>query len=222
MATIYTLDPNKFAEKNQQPLHLGNRESPQPYIWLYKQSSFIKLSVLEYDRDRSLRIPYPPDTKAFLYYSISPEKPRIAGELRLRVTSSDDAASFESGSDLLRLNGRPWSRPLPSLPKHYFPLYEKLREEGLVSDDLDRVVSSLSSKLSDYRGRPRLYTLNDTFIVDFSYPCLYFLVITENSINTMPIISIFVDHRKTCKDAPYTGAFTPSLATLVLIILMNL
>ena len=41
------------------------------------------------------RGPYPTDTKAFLYYSTSREKPRIAGELRLRVISSDDAASFE-------------------------------------------------------------------------------------------------------------------------------
>ena len=55
---------------------------------------------------------YPPDTKAFLYYSIPPGKPRIAGELRLRFASSDDHASFENGSDLLRKNGHPWTRSL--------------------------------------------------------------------------------------------------------------
>jgi hypothetical protein len=39
-----------------------------------------------------MRLPFPPDTlttrKAFLFYSITPEKTRIAGELRLRVASS--------------------------------------------------------------------------------------------------------------------------------------
>ena len=74
---------------------------------------------------------YPPDTKAFLYYYRSPERPRIAGELRLRVASGDDFASFESGTDLLRPNGQLWFRPLYALPKHYPPLYKKLSEDGL-------------------------------------------------------------------------------------------
>ena len=74
------------------------------------------------------KIPYPPDTKAFLYYSIPSGKPRIAGELRLRVASSDDHASFESGLDLLRNNGHPWTRPLYTIPRTHSPVYEKLRE----------------------------------------------------------------------------------------------
>ena len=47
-----------------------------------------------------------PDSKAFLYYFTSPEKLHIAREPRLRVVSSDDSTSFESGSDLLKPNGR--------------------------------------------------------------------------------------------------------------------
>jgi len=116
---------------------------------------------LRYDnitkRDARTNIPYPPDTKAFLYYSMSPEKPRIAGNLRFRVTSSDDPSSFESGSDLLLVDGQPWSRPLHALPKYYLPLYDKLREEQLVSDDLDKVLSNLFSATrcsKNYRGRP--------------------------------------------------------------------
>ena len=179
-----------------------------------------------YDNNQNSRnLPYPPDTEAFLYYWMSPEKPRIAGEIRLRVTSSDDAASFESGSDLLRINGRPWSRPLPFLLKYYFPLYEKLREEGFVSDELDKVLSSSTQKISIYRGRQRLYTLNDPFVVDFSHKALYSLVITEKTMERMVVMNIFEDQRKMCKAAPYTGIYTnfyPSLATLVLIIFMNL
>ena len=97
-------------------------------------------------------IPYPPDTKAFLYYSTLPGKPRIAGELRFRVTSSDDPASFESGSDLVDKNGQTWSRPLFVLPKYYIPLYEKLREELFVPDDLNTALSTFSDRFPHYRG----------------------------------------------------------------------
>jgi hypothetical protein len=170
-------------------------------------------------------VPYPPDMKAFLYFYIWPEKPRIAGELRLRVTSSDDAASFESGSDLLGIHGQPWSRPLCILPKYNPPLYEKLREEGFIPEDLDRALSTFpsntlpSNKLRYSPTRQCLYTLNDTFIVDFSnHEHLY--VITEKSIERLPIKKIFLDCRsgERCNKAPYTGAHTSLYRYLSLIL----
>ena len=171
------------------------------------------------------RLPFPPDTKAFLYYYMSPEKPRIAGELRFRLASSDDAASFESGSDLLLTNGQPWSRPLYILPKSYFPLYEMLREEGLVPVDLDRALSTFSTR-HHYRGRRRIYTLNETFIVDFNNNESSFTVITEQGIDVLPFFDIFRDPRRDRKSRPFTGAHTkfesPCLASLILNILMNL
>ena len=87
----------------QQRFDIGNKLAFLPYIWLHELSSKLRANHLFYDAtlENGTQQLYPPDTKAFLYYSMSPEKPRIAGELRLRVTSSDDVASFESGSDLL-------------------------------------------------------------------------------------------------------------------------
>jgi hypothetical protein len=87
---------------------------------------------------------YPPDTKSFLYYFTPPEKPRIAAELRLRVTSTGEPTSFETGSDLLLRNGQPWSRPLCVLSKYNKPLYEKLREDGFIPDDLDAILSTFT------------------------------------------------------------------------------
>jgi hypothetical protein len=167
-------------------------------------------------RTPKIPLPYPPDTKAFLYYHISPEKTRLAGELRLRVTSSDDAASFESGSDLLGTNGQPWSRPLSSLPKYYFPLYENLREEGFVPDDLDRVLPS--NNLRYNQSRLCLYTLNDTFIVDFSHIGSFFYIVTEKDVERMPFFQIFWDNREECKSAPYTGAHTNLYRHLLLLL----
>ena len=119
--------------------------------------------------------------ESILYYSRSSEKPRIAGELRLRVTSND-AASFESGSDLLRTDGRVWSRPLYSISKHYPSLYEKLREDRLIPEDLDIVLSTLPSRGQSCIRSHFFYTLNDTFIVDFSSSWKSFFVITEQGL----------------------------------------
>ena len=164
------------------------------------------------------KVPYPPDTKAFLYYYTPSQKPPIAGELRLRLASSNDATSFESGSDLLGTNGQPWSRPLRFLPKYYLPLYEKLREDGLVPDELDRILSTLPSKFpSYYRNRQSLYTLNDTFTVNFSI-IGSFCFITEQGIEMQPFFfRVFLDRRKMFNYCPpYTGEHTNRHLSLTL------
>jgi hypothetical protein len=152
-----------------------------------------------------------PVSRAFLYYFTSPDKPRIAGELRFRVASSDDPASFESGSDLLKPNGQPWSRPLYVLSKYYTPLYEKLREDRLVPDDLDAVLStSFPPPFPKYRRSQLLYTLNDVFILDFSFRGLRFFVITEQGMKRLRMHSPIFDSRVNFRrgGTPYTGAHT--------------
>jgi hypothetical protein len=149
-----------------------------------------------------------------------PEKNRIAGELRLRITSTDNPASFESGSDLLRIA---WSRPLTLalfvLSNSYSPLYEKLREEQLVPDDLHEILSKLPSKSPRYRKSQLLYTLSDTFVIDFSIPLYRFLVVTKQDVVTLPFHYHFFDKREMCKGAPYIGAYTNLHFSII--ILMN-
>ena len=137
---------------------------------------------------------------------MSPEKPRIAGELRLRVTSSNDTAFFESGWDLLRPDGQIWSRPLFQLPKFFPPLYEKLREEELIPDDLDKALAAFPSQKIFYSRSHFLYTLKDTFIVDFSSQPAFF-VITEQGVRMLTFKNgcLFVDKRYGWS-GPYTGA----------------
>jgi hypothetical protein len=205
---IVTLDPNKFAEKKQKRLDIGNQQTFYPNIVLHNQSSPVRSSKLFYDIDNKSYLSYPPDIKYFLYYFSSPEKPRIAAELRLRVTTRDDPASFESGSDLLKLDGQTWSRPLCFLPRCYNALYKKLREDRLVPDVLDAILSTstIISKSPSHQGSQRLYTLNDTFNVDFSCFKLQLFVITEQG------MEILLFHRQFSEGSgdilPYTGAYT--------------
>jgi len=172
---------------------------------LHNRSGPIENRKLIYHAGKDFRPSYPPGTKAFLYYFSSPKRPPIAGELRLRVASSDDPASFESGSDLLRLNGHPWSRPLVMIQKYYFSLYEKLREGRLVPDDLDAVLSTLSSSIPKLRSQ-LLYTLNDEFIVNFGDGGLSLSVITEQGVASIKFVYPFIEGRTESK--PYTGAYT--------------
>ena len=139
---------------------------------------------------------------------MSPEKPRIAGELRLRVTSSNDTAFFESGWDLLRPDGQIWSRPLFQLPKFFPPLYEKLREEELIPDDLDKALAAFPPKKIFYSRSQLLYTLNDAFIVDFSSQLMSIMVIHEQGMQRIRLQQIFTDFRDNSKEVPYTGAYT--------------
>ena len=148
---------------------------------------------------------YPPDTKAFLYYSMSPEKPRIAGELRLRVTSGNDPSFFESGSDLLQPDGVIWLWPLYSVSKFHCPLYENLREDRLISDDLDTVLAALPSKR--HKHRHCIYTLNDTFIIDFSSARTVLFVITEQGAENLTLNGLFCDWRDDAWTNPYTCAY---------------
>ena len=148
---VLTLDPSKFAEKKQRRFPIGNNiRTFHPRVVLHNQSIPVQVScpTLCYNLSRHPKhTPFPPDTTAFLYYLSPPERPRIAGELRLRVATSDDHASFESGFDLLKSNGQPWSRSLFQISKYYIPLYKKLREDGLVPDDLDAVLSTFPPRV---------------------------------------------------------------------------
>lgn len=81
------------------------------------------------------------------------ENPTFQG---LRVASSDDHVSFESGSDLLGKDGHPWMHPLYRLPQSY-SLYEKLREEKFVSDDFGRVLSPLLSIQNFHKINQQVY-----------------------------------------------------------------
>ena len=187
----------------QQPFLIGGLQYFRHRISLLGQSS-----LLYYDQTGP---PYPPNTKAFLYYSTLPEKPRIAGELRLRVISSDgpQAASFESGSDLLLTNGQPWFRPLYTLSKRYLSLYKKLSEDGLVPDDLDTALSTLPSKDVRFRRSHILYRLNDTFIFEFGCFYNFLFVITEQGVEKLRFYNSFSDGREMLKNKIiYTGAYT--------------
>ena len=100
--------------------------------------------------------------------------------------------------------------PSGVLSKYYIPMFEKLKEDGFVPDDLAAALSTFPEKLPTGSGRccggQNLYKLNDTFILDFSAREQYFTVITENGIESLKF-ALFLDSLAKIT-LPYTGAYT--------------
>ncbi|RPD67567.1 hypothetical protein L226DRAFT_139531 [Lentinus tigrinus ALCF2SS1-7] len=68
--------------------------------------------------------PQPPSNRpldkppgGFLYYHQYPHAPPLAGELRFRITPSNDPGSFPFGVDLMTERGGPWCLHLPQIAK---------------------------------------------------------------------------------------------------------
>jgi len=205
---VVTLDPNMFDVKKQQRLYIGNLETFRPFVELRNRSLVMAPRLYCDPISKILTGSYsacPPDIKAFLYFFTYPKKPLIAGELRLRVASSDDHASFKSGTDLLQSNNEPWSISLCTLSRYHTSLYEKLREEQLVPKTLDAVLSTFPPQYPRYRQSQRLYTLNDTFIVDFGHYEWSLNIITEQGVEKLAFLRRFSEDRPT-RITPYTGS----------------
>ncbi len=124
---------------------------------------------------------FPEGTHGFFYYFSPDWAPRLAGQLRFRITSSPDPASFSSGTDLQR-NGVPWSKSLASMSRWndgFDMLQHSLSRDNLVSEDtlsLCRRVASLPR-----RNPPRiLYAFGQPFYMKFGSKSAMHVIDTSN------------------------------------------
>jgi hypothetical protein len=100
-------------------------------------------------------------------------------------------------------------------PKLYKPLYERLKEDRLVSDDLDPVLSTFTPKNIQHNRSQLLYTLNDPFIVDFR-SARDFSVVTEQGMEVIQLFGLFFEDRhRISSNRPYTGAYTNHLLSIL-------
>jgi hypothetical protein len=170
---------------------------------------------------RGRRDSWPLHSQGFLYYFCPLNRPRIASELRLRLTPTNDASTFDQGKDLCFTQpnpvgavGHPWRRPLYSIAKHSGsrPIYERLVEEGLVSPELDKSIQSLPKLTFMYSRCQIVHSIYDTFILDLASDWITLVAITESGIAKIRILRQFRDFR--FDKVPYSGTvlarFEPS------------
>ncbi|KAK0236745.1 hypothetical protein EDD85DRAFT_952688 [Armillaria nabsnona] len=127
---IKTLNPKALAQSDFRDLSNKNSlNSPGQGHYLH-YSRIIPKSYIS----------FPDKTTGFLYYWTHSDLPATAGQIRLRLTSTNDPSLFESGSDLHKPDGTPWAIPLARLLRDGSGsgYIQMLLNDGLVSKELIR------------------------------------------------------------------------------------
>ncbi|KAI1787626.1 hypothetical protein LXA43DRAFT_701677 [Ganoderma leucocontextum] len=94
---------------------------------------------------------FPPNTHGYFYYHVPPHCPPIGGELRFRITPSQEPAtgSFAAGSDMLNHRGLRWTLPLYKMAYRdsFQRVFALLLQDGLVSQQTLDLAKSAAEKL---------------------------------------------------------------------------
>ncbi|KAH0585799.1 hypothetical protein H2248_007090 [Termitomyces sp. 'cryptogamus'] len=145
------------------------------------------------------RTPFPANTHGFFYMHINPRLPLVSGQIRFRITPSNDPAQFENGVDLFS-RGEPWNIDIVQIA-HSAPLKEQLHCDGYA-----KYVQALSSlSLSKCQTRRLLCYLEQPFIADLSHPNQAIGIILRDKIAPVLSFPIMVDRRNYKYVYPYTG-----------------
>jgi hypothetical protein len=154
---VGTFNPSKLNVRDF--FDLSNKTSCALYI--INSADPIRIPFLTKQR-------FPENTKGFFYYNVPrPPSPPIMGDLRFRVTSSNDPSSFNDGSDLLNGPGlAPWGLSLLRLTKTemHRDLCEQLVADGLISREL------LERCLLIWKNSPGLMHCPLDFLYYFNQP----------------------------------------------------
>ncbi|KAJ7458586.1 hypothetical protein FB451DRAFT_1507970 [Mycena latifolia] len=118
----------------------------------------------------SRRIPFPANTRGFLYFHLGHQSAALSGSIRFRLTPDDSPSSFARGDDLVGPSGFPWSILLAQVAcrRSYGWIADQLVHENLVTQkQLSRcrdVFGQTGRTFPEYT----LFHLDSMFLVNFS------------------------------------------------------
>ncbi|KAK0215493.1 hypothetical protein IW262DRAFT_1465135 [Armillaria fumosa] len=160
-------EPDSKVVKSPQLRTLDPRTlSPQDFRDISNQIVFrfpgAKRSHIHYERKqidgKSIYKPFPDKTKGFLYYWTHPDLPPTSGQIRFRITKTQNPQDFDGGRDFCLPSGIPWHSTLAYLAgnKNYADVCDILVRDGLVSRD---VIEQLRPFAKSMRLMPRQATV---------------------------------------------------------------
>ncbi|KAJ6546020.1 hypothetical protein DFH09DRAFT_1171800 [Mycena vulgaris] len=121
---------------------------------------------------KSLRLPFPAQSRGFLYYHSGPHVTSVEGGLRFRVTSDDppSTSSFHRGQDLLAPSGCPWQMSLLKIASSgsYGWIAEQLVRENLVTQEQLLRCARIFSQCEPPSPQYTVFRLDSTFLVNFA------------------------------------------------------
>ncbi|KAH0585790.1 hypothetical protein H2248_007082 [Termitomyces sp. 'cryptogamus'] len=145
------------------------------------------------------RTPFPDNTYGFFYMHIDPRLPLVSGQIRFRITTSNDPAQFENGTDLF-IQGEPWKIHAVRIA-HFAPLIEQLRGDGYA--EYAQTLSSLPLS-KEKPARVQCY-LEQPFVMDMSFRRHSLFAIVSDKILSSFLVNTFFDSRRSKLATPYTG-----------------
>ncbi|KAJ6469012.1 hypothetical protein C8R47DRAFT_1150898 [Mycena vitilis] len=109
---VTTLDPRRFTEA--QYFDISQAKHGLNHIFRRMRSSQVPEPHMRQHGTQMVTgdIPFPPDTRGFLYYRSPPHQSPLAGGIRFRVAEQPDKAGFLAGHDLMMAHGLPWHIPI--------------------------------------------------------------------------------------------------------------
>ena len=190
---LSSLCPNRLHPAD----HIDISGIRRPTVTLASGTQFLNYAR-DSDNDTRSRLPFPPDTRGFLYYYTPPKAPPLAGEIRFRRANNLD--SFHDGKDLLSADKIPWSISLFSLANQstHVSLREQVLTDKLVSPTM--LAKWAEDKLPSLRypvGRDCtvLYYLRQPFFVRFNNHYFAFYTVTREDIGLCVVLNPFTDRR---------------------------
>ncbi|KAF8347418.1 hypothetical protein F5887DRAFT_1281109 [Amanita rubescens] len=161
--------------------------------------------------NNNTRVPFPPNTRGFLYYHTPPKAPPFVSEIRFRCANS--LQDFSNGKDLLSSDKfNPWSIPLSALANQtaWLNFRGQLMLDDLASQTtLDTWVAKKALYKSRRIGprRPILYYFRQPFLFRFDAYELAFYTATKDQIGLCVATSPTVDERSRSVGVyPYGGS----------------
>lgn len=158
--------------------------------------------------------PFPTGTHGFLYFVPPPKNVPMASEIRLRITTSHDPASFAEGRDLLLPNHTPWCIPLLNVARipSSAGLKELLLRDGLTTTPILERCASIRAQGSRISTSRFIHSFGQNFALDFDKStCSHFHILAPADVLPKIVYDLFVDWRGSHKKTPYAGkALFPS------------
>ncbi|KAG6856860.1 hypothetical protein H0H87_012677 [Tephrocybe sp. NHM501043] len=187
--TISTLDPEKLRSTDFVDLS----EYRVPTITM----GSIGACELRYAY-RSDIVPFPPNTRGFLYYHTYRNLPPTCGEIRFRLTVDSNPGNFADGTDLIGCDAIPWSISSLTLSlSSYANARKQLEDDRLISKSLSNNMDTLRGTFKVTKSYPReMYYLEQPFMFDMNWALARFKLVTATEVRPMQLQKLFVDQRE--------------------------
>jgi hypothetical protein len=193
-----------------------------------RPSDFIDASsqscIIAYGRDKSIfqthyhcYSNFPEGTRGFLYYH-SPEAsdPPTAGEIRFRLTTGNDPASFNQGSDLRAPNGLPWIIHLLATVENtggggkqiYQPIKQLLVDDRLVTPALLETCAAMVNASGHPRRNSRIiHSFGQLFHIKFDARVFKCFILSKTHLYRLFYNNFSIEKHRYGYFAAYSGGY---------------